>query len=62
MDVKIKATDPGSIRFTATLTLPLDQWMELRESLPKKHPWYELSIAISRCVQDANATFMPEEE
>jgi hypothetical protein len=46
MEVRFGIAQPDEVKVTATITMPLKRWLELREALPHKHPWYDLSIQI----------------
>jgi hypothetical protein len=62
MEVRFGIAQPDEVKVTATITMPLKRWLELREALPHKHPWYDLSIQISALAADARKTFYPQKD
>jgi hypothetical protein len=59
MNVNMQATDPGEVKITAEITMPLKEWMKLQEALPEEHPFYKLSLKISEMQMDVAKTFYP---
>ncbi len=61
MNVRFEAKNPNKIEFTATITLTLEEWMQLRSHLPEGYPWFKIAGAISSAVLDASKVFRPDE-
>lgn len=62
MKADIRAEKPGEIEFTVTLTMPLKNWIELRDSLSEKWPATDLRYAINQMVHQAQEKFWPDWE
>ena len=56
MKASFKPENTGSIEYTATITMPLSQWIDVRKALAA-HQWtrtnYEFSEAIDEIVRKA---------
>lgn len=63
-DLVLKPTSPGSVEFTLTVTMSLDEWKLIRDALhgdqPKAHwgqPFREMTDAIDSMVNQATKQF-----
>lgn len=68
-DLALKPTQPGTVEFTLTVTMSLDEWKQIRECLsgeqPKAHfgpPFRDMTDAIDSMVNQATKQFGVEGE
>jgi hypothetical protein len=60
MRTTFRVDSPKDIDFTATFTMPLKDWMLLREQLMSKWPSCDLAMAIIDITHQATKSFAPE--
>ena len=60
--MKLKATDPGKVEFTMTMTFMLEDWKRLREDLATSYPAWKVGNKIDDLVRQAEQTYMPAPE
>jgi len=54
------AKNADDVEFKVTITMTLKEWKQLKNALPEKYPFYQLSCTISDFASNAESTFFPE--
>lgn len=62
MNTHMKLAKPGSLELTLTMTMPLHDWLSLREQLTNAFPSWQLSKAIRQMADQVTSTFYPDDE
>lgn len=61
MKATIKATNPGEIEFTLSITATASQWVKLKDQLAADWPASDLRYSITQLIIQANQTFSTDE-
>lgn len=62
MKARFLIEEPGEIQATMKITMPVKEWIELRDQLADKWPSFRLSQAITQVVAAARGVYYADEK
>jgi hypothetical protein len=62
MTASFQVVEPKKVKFTCSITMQLEEWIQLQEQLSGKWPSSSLSSYITDMVIEARKTFYPKYE